>query len=296
MSLFEEQPKVSIILVNYNTKKDTIECLGSLKNIQYKNYNIIVVDNHSKDVFEENFNEKYQCDLIKSPVNNGFSSGNNIGITYAENKYAPDYYLLLNNDTIVDTNVLTELVHTAKQHKSDVGCVTGRICHYANPSKIDYCGGYFDRNTGRAGYYSLEDRCCGEREITFATGCLMLLPRETVEQVGYLDETYFMYGEDADYSCKIISCNKKIYYNDHAIIFHKISASTNGAESDFNQYYMTRNNLYLIGLFAKYKKIAFLKYLLGLLKAIVLRKRHISPTIHALIGYGKKERGKSKKY
>ncbi len=292
----EKQPKVSIILVNYNTKKDTIECLNSLKSINYKNYNIIVVDNNSSDIFEEKFNEEYQCDLIISPVNNGFSSGNNIGIRYAENKYFPDYYLLLNNDTTVDPNFLTELVHTARKHKNDIGCVTGRICHYANPSRIDYCGGYFDRNTGRATYYCLKDRCYEEREITFATGCLMLLPRETVEQVGYLDEMYFMYGEDVDYSCKIIDCSKKIYYNDNAIIFHKISASTNGAESDFNQYYITRNNFYLISLFAKYKRIAFFKYFLWLLKALVLRKRHINPIMHAVVGFGKKEKGKSEKY
>lgn len=296
MKVKEIQPKVSIILINYNTKCDTVECLNSLKNIDYKNYNVIVVDNNSKDIFETDFSEIYHCDLILSLSNGGFSAGNNIGIRYAESMYSPDYYLLLNNDTVVDIAFLTQLVQTAENHKNDVGGVSGRICYYSNHEKIDYCGGYFDRRSGRAHYYKLEERCNGEREITFATGCLLLLPKSTIERVGYLNEMYFMYGEDVDYSCKIIDCNKKIYYNDNAIVFHKISASTDGAESNFNQYYMTRNNLYLISLFSKCKKVAFLKFAVGLIKAIILRKKRIFPIIQAFIAFRKKEIGKSEKY
>ena len=107
--------KVSIIILNWNKYEETIECLDSLRNITYPNYNIILVDNGSEGPDVKILGERYgnYINIIKNDKNYGFAEGCNIGLRYALSNKNPDYVLLLNNDTIVDPNFLTELVKVA---------------------------------------------------------------------------------------------------------------------------------------------------------------------------------------
>ena len=111
-------PKVSIILVNYNGYRDTIECLQSLRKITYPNHEVVVIDNASTNESVEEIGDFIREGeiLIPSEVNGGFSAGNNIGIKYAIDHNA-DYCLLLNNDTEVQKDFLTELVKTAERYQ-----------------------------------------------------------------------------------------------------------------------------------------------------------------------------------
>ena len=105
-------PKISVIILNWNELDDTIECLDSLKKITYPNYEIIVVDNGSKgndaQVLQEKFSDYIH--LIQNDRNYGFTGGTNIGMRYALNNSAPDYILVLNSDTVVDSEFLAEMV------------------------------------------------------------------------------------------------------------------------------------------------------------------------------------------
>jgi len=122
-------PKVCIIVLNWNGLSDTVECLESLRKLGYSNYGVIVVDNASKGDDVEVLKQRYggYVYLIKNDRNYGFAEGNNIGIRYALGNLKPDYYFLLNNDTVVAPDVLDELV--AVGERDDRIGVSESACH-----------------------------------------------------------------------------------------------------------------------------------------------------------------------
>jgi len=247
---------IAIILVNYNGFDDTVACVQSILKSSYTEYKIILVDNGSDDkerILEDRF-LKTNTDIVISETNLGFSGGNNIGIQYAKEKYDPEYYLLLNNDTVIVDNTLSELVsHSNLVEKT--GLVTGKIYYYSKPKTTWYAGGIFNFNTGIADQpsagISLHKEINGCVEVTFVTGCEMLLHKSVLTQIGLLDEEFFLYAEDTDYCCRIMQAGYKLVYVPSAVIYHKVSASA-GKQSDMQQYYMMRNNCYIIKKYCKY--------------------------------------------
>lgn len=242
---------ICIILVNYNGYDDTVECVKSIQKSNYDNYKIIIVDNGSNDK-EKLLNDDYindVADIIISEDNLGFSGGNNLGIKYAKDKYNPEYYLLLNNDTVINEDTISNL-KKGFDFDDRAGIVTGKIYYFSDPKTIWAAGGKFDFNTGIAdqpelGKVDNENKYEGTYEISFATGCTMLISKDVIDSVGYLEENYFLYAEDTDYCCRVLKEGFKIIYTGKAIIYHKVSAST-GKQSTMQQYYMFRNNLYII--------------------------------------------------
>ena len=288
-------PLVCIILLNYNTYKDTVECVNSLKKIRYDNYRIILVDNHSEDsgFIKQDKTLNNYCDILYAKENNGFSAGNNIGIEFSRKKYRPDYYLIINNDTIVEEEFLLRLVETAETSEK-VGIVTGQICYYSNKRERDFVGGYFDRKRGRAGYYDPKEGI-NRTKISFATGCMWLIPARVIELVGLLDEKYFMYCEDVEYSCRVIDYGFEILYCDAAIIYHK-GAGSSGVNSKFHQYYMTRNALYIIQKYAEDKPYAYLSWFKNILRDIVHREKKLFVVVQAMKAFWMNELGRSARY
>lgn len=248
--------KVSIILLNYRGVKDTLECVESLERIDYENYEIIVVDNHSEDGSYEILKEKIggRHILIEAPDNGGFAKGNNIGIDYAINNGA-DFVLLLNNDTLVIENFLSEMIGCSERH-SDAGIVGCKILYNSQRDTIWYGGGEIDLKRFYGYHYGEGQKDSAiyneEKEISFTTGCVMLLPRETILKAGKLPEEYFMYYEDVDYCLRVQRAGYKIYYCPSAAVYHKVSASTGGDESPFAVRYNTRNRIIFMN---KYKNL-----------------------------------------
>lgn len=247
--------KVAIVILNYKNSKDTIECVESLEKINYKNFEIIIVDNDSRDnsveILKNRFNGKHI--ILDSKKNGGFAYGNNVGIKYALKNKA-DYILLINNDTTVEEDFLDILVETAEKDEK-AGVTTGLIMNYYDRNKIWYNGGEIDWNkfygyhlNERGNLSTLEE----EKEITFATGCLMLIKKEVFERVGLLPEEYFMYYEDVDFCAMVKNKGYKIIYNSKSKIYHKVSASSGEEESPFAIEWNTRNR---IKFYKKYKNI-----------------------------------------
>lgn len=171
-------PKVTIIILNWNCWEDTIECMDSLYKISYPNYDVVLIDNDSKnesiDKIRQHAKSKYlnsapnepieffeytrtaiktntifkdiknpsikKIILIKNENNYGFVEGNNIGIKYALSFLNPEYILLLNNDTVVEVDFLTKLVETGESD-ADIGVIGPSIFHYNNMDKINQAGG-----------------------------------------------------------------------------------------------------------------------------------------------------------
>lgn len=290
------KPKVSIILVNYNGDKDTLDCISSLEKVIYKNYEIIVVDNASDNQDELENKLPTGVVLIKSEKNLGFSGGNNLGIEYAM-EHGSSYVLLLNNDTIVKKDFLDRLVEVAEKNKN-VGIVTGKILFHSEPNRVWFGGG--EANIEKAMVHHLgvgqTDKSSSDiKDISFVTGCLMLISKETISKVGILDDSYFMYSEDVDYCCRIVKENLRMIYTPQSVIYHKVSVSTGGKNSPFSQYYRTRNDMIVIEKYANNKAKAFLYYTLRLLKRNLVGQFQLKYTLNGLRAYFRGEKGRAEK-
>lgn len=238
---------VSIIILNWNGLNDTVECLKSLSQINYKNYEIILVDNNSEGndvlVFKNEY-KSYYTHLILNSENIGFAGGNNIGIKYAlRNK--PDFILLLNNDTVVEPNFLTNLI-SKSDCDENIGIITPMICYYSEKSKVWHADGEISkvRASGFAnGMGRDKEKYQYEKLCSFASGCSMLINSNVFETVGFLDENYFLYLEDTDFCNRVVIGGYKILYTGSSIVYHKI----NGASLNNNLlplHYVTRNRFY----------------------------------------------------
>lgn len=249
--------KVTIILLNYCGTEDTLNCIKSLEQIDYNNYEILVVDNASPDNSYKTLKEELKDTphiLLKSPCNDGFAKGNNIGIEYAMKK-GTDYILLLNNDTLVDKDFLKELVKCYENH-TNPGIVGSKILYEGKRDHIWYGGGdidfkkFYGYHLGEG--HKDEGQYNKERPINFITGCVMLIGKEVIDKIGGLPEEYFMYFEDVDYCIKAKEAGYELYYCPKSIVYHKVSASSGGEESTFGIKWGTRNRIIFMNKF-KYK-------------------------------------------
>lgn len=237
-------PKVSIIILNWNGKEDTIECLESLKQITYSNYEIILVDNGSTDGSVEVLKKQYpEIEIIENSQNLGYAEGNNVGIRKAIEKNV-DYILLLNNDTIVSPEFLEELVKVAEGN-SKIGIVGPKICYYSNPNKIWAIGGKINLFTGSIGNYGDgqdENKYKGIKVVDYVSGCALLFKSEVVKKVGLLDKEYFLYFEETDWNCRARKMGYISVINCNTQILHKSGTSVKKIK-DSNYYYFPRNTL-----------------------------------------------------
>ena len=241
-----DEPKVSIVILNWNGKHYLTACLKSLKNINYTNFDIMVVDNGSTDgscqFLRSNFPD---VTVLENEENLGFAEGNNVGIRGAMRTRA-DYILLLNNDTVVDPLFLKELIDVAENDRQ-IGIVGPKVYFMDEPSRICFAGGK-RKWTTEWQHIGLEEIDKGQynevKETEFIYGCVLLLKREVIEKIGMLDADYFAYVEEIDLNYRAKQAGYKIVFVPHSKIWHKVGASdAQGRRSSVRIYYITRNNL-----------------------------------------------------
>lgn len=224
--------KVAILIVNWNRCQDTLECLRSLQKITYPNYRIILVDNGSKDDSVTAVKAEFPTvKIIQSARNLRFAGGNNLGLRDVLD-HGDDLCLLLNNDTIVAPDFLDRLVDTAMMG-SNISLVGPKILYYHRPDVIWFAGGVIKPVWGYVRHYGLRQIDREEfnqpKEVSFLTGCCMLIHRKILEKVGFLDEDFYLYSEDADYCLRVKNAGYKLFYEPKARIYHKVSQSTGGS-------------------------------------------------------------------
>jgi len=236
-------PKVSIIILNWNGLEDTIECLESLKKITYPDYEVILVDNGSEGDDVRILREKFgdYIHIIENDRNYGFAEGCNIGMRYSLKNSNPDYILLLNNDTVVDANFLTELVK-AVDNDATIGIVGPKIYSYNEPNKISFIGTMIDWwNVGIPPTNEIDVGQFDELvEVDAVIGCALLIKRATLEDIGLLYAGYFAYFEETEWCVKCKKAGYKVVYVPTAVLWHKLQSTAAKVEG-FYWYYMTRN-------------------------------------------------------
>lgn len=251
--------KVSIIILNWNRKDDTLECLKSLKGLVVKGFEleIIVVDNASTDDSLDSLRKIKNIKLIENKKNLGFAEGNNEGIKYAL-KNRSDYVMILNNDTEVHENLVKELFDTAQKHP-DGGAFSPMIYfakgyefHKDRYKKKDLgkviwsAGGEIDWNNVYGINRGVDEVDMGQyknvEEIKFATGACVLYSSKALRRKGMFDPKYFMYYEDVELSVRLSRARFKIYYVPKAKLWHKVAQSS-GIGSGLNDYFISRNRM-----------------------------------------------------
>ncbi|MBI5700635.1 glycosyltransferase family 2 protein [Candidatus Saganbacteria bacterium] len=231
------KPKVSIVILNWNQYFDTKECLASLMNTDYGNFEIILADNGSKDSSQIHIKNEFPgITLIENGKNLGFAEGSNVGIRLALS-HGADYVLLLNNDTTVEPNFLSHLISAGQENRS-AGILSPRIMQYSDKTKVWFSGGKFLPIIRKPAH-----DLSGSGETEWISGCSMLIKREVLGKIGMLDADYFNNYEDVDISIRARRAGYQLLIVPKAVIYHKFAASMGGKLSPFYTYFRTRNNL-----------------------------------------------------
>ena len=283
-----DYPRVSIVILNWNGWEDTTECLESVYQINYPNFDVIVVDNASEDdslekirdycsgnlkvessffkynsenkpikvrEYSEDFENSQeslkiedltlpQLTLIKNKKNYGFPGGNNIGMKFALKFFNPDYILLLNNDTVVEENFLVELIENG-EIRDDIGILGPKIYFYDEPNTLWSAGCKISWKLSRGIQIGTNEVDKGqydtEKEVEYVSGSAFLIKTEVIEKIGLMDETYFLYFEESDWTLRANQEDYKSLYVPKASVWHRVSRSGGGIREQMGLYYITRN-------------------------------------------------------
>ncbi|MBR3152416.1 MAG: glycosyltransferase family 2 protein [Clostridia bacterium] len=235
---------VAIIMVNYNGEELCKECIESINNGSIVP-DIILVDNASINFNYKNFLKYKNVTILRNSENIGFTGGNNIGINFAlKNNY--EYIILLNNDTIIDKNMIEELMSNSNYNT----ITTPKMYYYSEPKKIWFAGGkinFFKANAKHIGKDRFDSKKFDKKKkIDFATGCCMCIHKSILEKVGLLNENFFMYNEDLEFCLRCLQKKIDIIYIPTAMLWHKVGGSSGGDISKTFTYYSNRNRFYLV--------------------------------------------------
>lgn len=223
-------PKIGTVILNWNGWRDTLACLTSIQQADYpaSRHQIVVVDNGSTDESVAQLRGHNGLTLLELPRNVGFAAGSNVGIRHALANGC-DCVLLLNNDTLVAPDFLMPLLQTFEVDPA-AGVVSPKIRYCGRPDQLWYAGGKFRQPRLIGEMVGLGQPDTGQydqlREVDFAVGCCMLIRRPVLERIGYLDERFFFYQEDVDFSYRAAQAGFSVWYQPASVIFHKVSHST----------------------------------------------------------------------
>jgi len=282
---------VYIIVLNFNGYKDTIDCIRSIFKSTYLNYKVIIVDNYSDDSsvtklqkyissinisyhfckFSDDMNNlDHKITLIESEKNLGYAGGNNIGLKYALKDRKFSYVWILNNDTIVSEDSLFNLISNSND-STVYGC---KIINYNNSKKIESLGGRINKlflTTKHNHSNKVNSKLSKDiKQIDYIHGTSVFMHRKVIEKLGLLDESYFMYYEDVDYSIRALNNGYRLAVNQDSEVFHNSNYKKyiNSKKSILRKIYPVVNRYRLSK--KHYKHLRFV-VLLGIILAILKR-------------------------
>jgi len=258
-----KKPFVEILMLNWNGRENTLECLHSVIKTDYGKFHITVIDNDSKDGSIEAISNQFpDVNVIRNPRNLGYAEGYNVGLRYALAKGA-DYTLVMNNDTLLDPGAVSALVDVAESDDK-IGIVSGKVYYYDCRNVFQSVGLEWSRAQAEGRLIGLGEGDIGQydeiAEREYVDDVFMLVRRSVIETTGGYNKNFFLYFEETDWNARVRSAGFRIMYTPHAKIWHKGMSSTGGNLNPKYYYYFTRNRI----LFTKrnYPGFEFLRFLL----------------------------------
>jgi GT2 family glycosyltransferase len=232
---------ISIIVVNYNGRSFLPECIDSVLCQTVQDFELIIVDNGSRDGSAELISHKYpKIELVELSENLGFTGGNIEGFKRASGQYI----VLLNNDAVLKKNWLEVMIHAINQ-RDDIGICASKII-IDGTELLDCAGDVFTTafNGTKRGAFSRHDDFDESGFVPGACAAAVIYRRSMLDEIGFLDDDFFLDHEDTDLSMRAWLAGWKCLYVPEAIAYHKVS-STQGNESDLSIYYFARNSLWV---------------------------------------------------
>jgi len=237
---------ISIIIVNWNGLKWLSDCFRTIYAQDYKDFEVIFVDNASKDKSVAWVKENYpKTKIIINKENLGFADANNIGYKKAKGKYI----LFLNNDTKVTKTFLTELVNVLEKDNT-IGGVQSKILLMDHPDIHDSVGAFLTP-TGFLYHYGFGRKNIAkynkEIELYTAKGACMMFRKDVLDAVAIcgdiFDPDYFAYFEESDLCHRVWLAGYRIVYAYKSVIYHKMGATSAGMNNAFIQYHSFKNRI-----------------------------------------------------
>jgi GT2 family glycosyltransferase len=219
-------------------------CLDSLRRQTFQDFRIIMVDNGSSDGSVELVNQSYpEVQVVRLGTNLGFARAVNEGIKRARS----DYVALLNNDTVVETDWLSELVGFMERDP-EVGFCASKVVSYHDPRIVDSCGDAYMRGgkAVRIGAGKPDSPFFQQpREVFGASAAASIYRQSALNETGLFDEDYFCYYEDVDLSCRMRLLGYSCFFVPSAVVQH-IRGHTGGKVSNYTAFYGVRNCLWTV--------------------------------------------------
>ena len=237
----ERPPSVVAVVLNWNNLPDTLECVESLQRSDYSNLAVWVVDNDSREDPSTVLHERHpSVRVLRNARNLGYGAGNNAGLRRAIDAGAA-YVLLLNNDVVVAPDMVRRLVMAAEADGL-IAMATPRVFYYDRPTEVYWDGGVIDWETGEAPHDSQGLPIDGElKRSEWLDGCSLLVRVSAIPHIGLLDERYFLYFEDAEWSVRALRRGWTNAVVLQASSWHKVSRSTGGLARPAVRFYYARN-------------------------------------------------------
>lgn len=240
------EPRIAVIVLNWNGRDDTMRCLSSLQRVDYHRSEIVVVDNGSSDGSVASIRTAFpEISIIENGRNLGYAGGNNAGIQWAL-KRGFDYILILNNDTIVAEDFLKVLASSASRLPAE--SIIGAAMLLDNkPDTIWMLGGIWSHRScsfnDDGANKALSEFANSVREVDYVVGCSIFASRFVFENVGLFDEKFFLHYEEIDFCSRAKQIGSRCFVDTKAKLWHKAGASTGGDESPLVEYFRIRNQL-----------------------------------------------------
>ena len=241
------QPFIVTVVLNTNRREDTCTALASLEQNTYQNHQALVLDNASTDGSVQAIRASFPtAQIIELQQNLGYAGNNNVGIQAALAQGA-EWVLVLNEDTRLDPDCLSELIKVGTSHPR-IGIVGPMVYHHNEPDVIQSAGGKMGRDW-QAWHIAQNQQDQGQfsqaHEVDWISGCAILVRREVIEQVGMLDARFFYYWEETEWCLRAREAGWCILHAPQARLWHK------GVQRDYEPnpsvtYYATRNHLLLM--------------------------------------------------
>lgn len=216
-----EKEKVSFIIVNWNGEKTITQCLDSVYSQTYKNYEVILLDNHSSDQSVEIIRKKYSVDKrIELDKNYGFAEANNRGLEHSKGKYLA----LINNDSILEKDWLEKAVSVfQKSDDENLASIATKIIQYHRRDLIDSAGVEYYGLGACWDYKNLPctaDQVSRRKQVFGACATAALYKKSVINKVGFFDPNFFIYFEDTDLSFRLRLFGYTCIYEPEAVSYH----------------------------------------------------------------------------
>ena len=278
---------IIIVTLNYNQNDYTIKCVASILRSKYEDYKLLIIDNGSDSKNYKKLKKSLPKDdrliLERIPDNRGYVGGINYGLKYGA-QFNPDYYLIMNNDTIIEEKAINELVKSCEYY-NDKAIITGKVYHYDEPNKIQDIGYIFEKEKTlqfkRIGLNEIDEGQFDQvAERDMLDDVFWLFPFKLYKEIGGYSTYFWFNAEQADFALRAKKNGYKLIFNPRAKLWHKGSVSIGGR--DLNPklaYYHIQSSLILR--YLHLKKIHFINYFFSILgstlrttiKDLVLRIR-----------------------